>query len=518
MMKIYVNAKIYTLQNEIHSADCMVTENGFFKYVGNKNTALNLYPESEIIDLLGKTVLPGFNDSHMHLLNLGQSISQVNLTNINSIENIKKILKAELKTESLILGRGWNQDLFKENRMLTRSDLDEISSEIPIVLLRVCCHVLVANSKAMNLANSYKDSGIFKENDMNIIKSIFPEINKDLIKKYILASSNMLLENGITSVHSDDLSAVEEKNYMLLLKTLEEMSENNLLPIRIYEQTNYDSPTQYITAIKNGYSQDFSSNKMFKLGPLKLLGDGSLGARTAKLKKPYSDDHSTSGILNFTYDNLYKVIKESHINKIDVAIHSIGDEALQNAVDAISKIQTEYPDKTRRHSIVHCQVNSREILSKMKKFNILAHIQPSFLNSDMHIAEKRLGPERVKYSYNYKTMEDVGIKMAFGTDAPVEHVNPFFGIYNAVTRKDRSHQPENGWLPNEAISLYNAIKHYTIDSSYASYEENKKGLIKENFYADFIIIDQDPFEINHKNLIDIKIIKTFVGGILKYER
>ncbi|MEA3422932.1 MAG: amidohydrolase [Bacillota bacterium] len=501
----FINGNIITMQTESDIVEAFVIDKDRIIAVGTNKEINEIFIDMPTVNLKGKTVLPGFNDSHMHMLGLGMNLNQLDLSDTTSIEEIKARASEYSKTHEIVYGRGWNQDHFEENRLLTKEDLDEVSKTKPVILTRICGHLLVANSAAMKLSNTYNENGIFKESEMEKVKSILPKVNKKDIQKYLEDASDELLKNGITSVQSDDLSAVNEDQHKLVFETFEDMNLN----IRVYEQSNFAAYDNYMKYIPN-YRQDKEKNSFFRYGPIKILGDGSLGARTAKLTEPYHDSKDSVGILNFSQDELNNIVSLSHERKIDVAIHSIGDQMLKNALESLN-------GKKARHSIVHCQVTSKPLLKELARQNPVLHIQPVFLNYDMHIAENRLGKERVKYSYNYKTLENLGLTIAFGTDSPVEPVNPFFGIYSSTTRKDRQGFPKNGWRPDESISLYNAIKHYTVDSAYASYDESRKGMIENNFLADFIILDQNPFTIAPENLLNMKVLKTFVGGVLRYE-
>ena len=504
-MKIFKNANIITLHSENERFDSLVVESGKFIYVGNFSEAISRYPHSEVIDCKGQTILPGFNDSHMHLLGLGMGLNQLDLSEITSIEEMQSKILDYSKDRPFIYGRGWNQDNLAERRMPTRDDLDCLNLFIPIILVRACGHILVSNTIAMQEADIYKEDGIFREKEMDSIRSILPEPTKEDLKKYIEDASNELLKYGVTSIQTDDLSAVNESAFDLVIQTFQEMDH----VIRIYEQTNFNSFTTFMKRIPN-YKQDRQSENLFRFGPIKILGDGSLGAHTAKLIEPYSDQPDLPGILNFSKEELQDIVSLCHRYDLDVAIHAIGDQMLENALDAIG-------NSGKRDSIVHSQITNEPLLQKIKKTNVILHIQPVFLNYDMHIAESRLGENRIKYAYNYKTLSELDVPIAFGTDSPVEPVNPFFGIYSSVTRKDRNGYPADGWYPEESLTLYQALKFYTSGSAYASYDENNKGRIIEGQLADFLLIEHDPFKTTPKDWLKIKVSSTYVGGVKQYE-
>jgi hypothetical protein len=504
-MKIYKNVHIYTLQSEGHIEEAAVVDQGRFVFVGNETTAREQYPSAEIIDCKDMVMLPGFNDSHMHLLGYSMTLSQLDLSQTTSIAKIQSEIITFSQSHDFIFGRGWNQDYLIDKHMPTRQDLDKTGLDKPIILIRACGHILCCNSAAMKQAGVYHEDGLFREHEMDQIKAILPRYTLESLKKHLEDAEKMLLSYGVTSVQTDDLSAVTESDHDLVLCAMQEM--NHL--IRVYEQTNYNSYGNFIRHIPD-YIQDKHSSSMFRMGPIKLLGDGSLGAHTAKLQNPYSDCPEMPGLLNFTESELTHIASLCEKHGLDMAIHAIGDQMVKYALDMTrgSKL---------RHSIVHCQITSPAILETIIKENILLHIQPIFLHYDMHIAEERLGPERVKYAYNYRTLTDSGIPIAFGTDCPVEPPNPFFGIYSAVTRKDRTGYPKTGWYPDEALSLDQALVHYTSGSAYGSYDEDHLGKIKEGYTADFILLEKDPFTLQPEEWLKLKVKKSFVGGELRYE-
>lgn len=504
-MKIYTNVRIYTLQSEGQIEKTAVVDQGRFIFVGNEDIARIKFPTAEIVDCTGMTMLPGFNDSHMHLLGYGMTLSQLNLSQTTSISDMQTQIIDFSNSHDIVFGRGWNQDYLEEGRMPTKQDLDETNISNPIILIRACGHILCCNSQAMKLAGIYHEDGLFREHEMDHIKAILPRYTPESIKKHLSDAEKMLLSYGITSVQSDDLSAVTESDQDMVLSAMREMHHQ----IRVYEQTNYNSYENFIHHIPD-YIQDKHSQEMFRMGPIKLLGDGSLGAHTAKLKMPYADCPQKPGLLNFTENELAHIASLCEKHQLDMAIHAIGDQMVEHALNMTK-------GSKMRHSIVHCQITSPELLEDIIRENLLLHIQPVFLHYDMHIAEERIGPDRIRYAYNYRTLSESGIPIGFGTDCPVEPPNPFFGIYSAVTRKDRSGYPEEGWYPNEALSLYQALVHYTNGSAYGSYDEEHLGKIQSGYIADFILLEKDPFTIQPEEWLELKILKTFVGGELKYE-
>jgi len=479
---------------------------------GTQESIDKKYPGADLLDLKGKTLLPGFNDSHLHLLGVGMLLEQIDLSRVASIEALKEKLLAHEGEGEIIVGHGWNQENLKEGRMPTRADLDATGIQKPIILHRTCVHMLVANSLAMEKAGVYEATGLFKESRMKPLKDLVPPPDRRAIEGYILTAARTLLSQGVTSVQSDDLFMVDESLHPTVFEVYETLERENRLPLRVYEQSNFTHFQGYMKHIPH-YHQDRLSSRRFRRGPVKVLGDGSLGGRTAKLKAPYADDPAAEGLLNFSREEIRRIFELCDRQKLDVAVHAIGDEMLQIALDALEPLE----NKTSRHAVIHCQITDETTLEALKRIKPVVHIQPGFLNGDLHMAPLRLGSRRITYAYNYRTLQDLGLPMAFGTDAPVEPTNPFFGIYHAVTRRDREGDPPEGWMPEEAITVYDAIKHYTVDGAYASYDEDQKGMLRPGCYADFILVDQDPFQVDPAVLKDIRVLQTYLDGRLVYE-
>ncbi|MEG2017405.1 MAG: amidohydrolase family protein, partial [Clostridium sp.] len=286
------------------------------------------------------------------------------------------------------------------------------------------------------------------------------------------------------------------------------------LNVRIYEQCLFESLDVFKEFIHSGYKTGMGDD-FFKIGPLKLLLDGALGGRTALLREEYSDDPGNCGIGLYTQSELNNYIKTAHDNGFQTAAHCIGDKAMDlylNALDALG-VNLE----ADRHGIVHCQITNKEIIDRMKKLEVMAYIQPIFLDYDMHIVEERVG-SRYKETYAFKTMDDKGIKLSIGCDAPVVHFSPFENLHSAVCRKDLNNFPEGGFMPEEKLSLERALKLFTSGSAYCSFDENKKGTLEIGKLADLVILDKDIFEIPDDEIRYVQAEMTMVDGKIVYTR
>lgn len=520
------NGQIFTMKDSKDIYSAIAIKNGIIKAIGNDDL-LNLKDkDTSIIDLNGKYVFPGFNDSHMHLLGHGASLSQVDLSQARSIDDVIAMTKAYITKNNVspgkwVMGRGWNQDFFETDVMPTHQDLDQVSTDHFIFLRRACGHVATCNSKILDsfmfstsktiIDGGEYENGIFKENALELVTRNMPMPTKEDLKEWIQTGVQDVLSKGITSVQSDDLCVFPEQLIPLVFETLNELDKDNELDIRVYEQSLFRNKHLLQESLDKGYQQNHGHH-MFRMGPLKILGDGSLGGRTAWLNKPYADDPSTQGIHMYEQDELNDYIALAQQHHIASAVHCIGDQMLDSALNAIEYAQSKYPDSSLRHGIVHCQITSIDQLKRMKDMNVMAYVQPIFLDYDAHIVYDRVGA-LADTSYNWKTMMDLDLRMSFGSDAPVDSVDPLKGIHCAVTRTGLNGTPKDGYLKDQQISIYNAIYNYTVESAYASYEENNKGRLLPNFVADLVVIEGPVFQ----DILSCDIHMTIVNGLIKYK-
>lgn len=537
---ILTNGKVVTMDSSNPIAEAVAVKNGKFTKVGTNDEVLSLKTkDTKVIDLNNKLLVPGFNDAHLHLLNYGYSLQMVDLAGSRSIEEIINrtkdfISKNDIATSEWVKGKSWNHEFFtSEKRFPNRYDLDKISKDHPICLTRACLHVTVVNSKALELIGVDKNTpqpegghfdidengeplGIFRENARYLVYDNIADPGVDEIKEMIIAASESALSQGITSVQTDDFEALPGKNFENVLRAYKELDREGKLPIRIYEQCLLPHIDRLNNFLERGYRTG-QGNEFFKIGPLKLLGDGSLGARTAYMCEPYADDPSTSGIPVFTQDELDKLVARAHDAGMQVAIHSIGDKIMYMAFDSIKKAQEKNPKDDSRHGIVHCQITDETLLNRFKELDAIAYIQPIFTSTDLGIVEDRIGKERTEKSYVWKTFFDKGIHVAFSSDCPVEPLDVLPGIYAAVTRENLEGYPEGGWMPEQKISVAEALYAFTLGAAYASFEEDIKGSITEGKLADMTVLSEDIYNIDPHKIKDVKVEMTFVGGKLSYK-
>jgi hypothetical protein len=319
-------------------------------------------------------------------------------------------------------------------------------------------------------------------------------------------------------VQTDDIGYTTERDYKLLFQALKELDEEGRLKVRIGEQCSIPDIDLLKGFFQKGYNHGWGNNK-YRIVCIKLFTDGSLGARTAALRNPYNDDPSTNGIEIMTQDEINELVLLSHKNNCPVAIHAIGDKAIEMSLNAIEYAQKEYPDNNPRHGIVHCQITEEELLNRIRKLNVITYIQPIFIDYDMNIVYDRVGKDLAETSYAWKTMINKGVHASFGTDCPVERFDTMPNIYSAVTRKGITGEDKKIYLPDEKLSMDEALKSYTIEGAYASGEEDIKGSITAGKLADFVLLDKDLYNLtDEKEILGTQIIETYVDGKSVYRK
>lgn len=529
-MKTIVSAKkIITMSNE-DDRTCykhLICEDGRILDVKSSLEGLSL-TEYERIDYPDHVIYPGFNDSHIHFIGYGAYLDLCQLDHVLSIdEMLQKVQAYHVEGEtSWLIGRGWNHDYFADKRLPNRYDLDLISKTRPIVLYRACGHIAVVNSYVINHlkldahleikgghidldATNQIPTGILRENALEIVKQT-PNI--ETIKRYIEKAQCALNAYGITSVQSDDLIMVNPDAHKQLLDLLESLGASGALTVRVYQQAQFASPENFTKQIELGYKQN-TGNDFYKNGPLKILADGSLGARTAYLRKPYADDPTTRGIQIYPEALLKEMVEIAFCNDIDVAIHGIGDGTISSIIDTITHYQTLYPRNIARNAIVHCQIMDQSLIDQMAKIRLHALVQPVFLEYDMTIVKDRVGEVLAQTSYAYKSMLEKDIMLGFGSDAPVEDPNPFRSLYYALYRERPDGQ---SFYKEEKVTLNQALKAFMQDAAFFSYEENEKGILVKGAYADFIVLDKPLETLSPIELLNTQVHATYVNGKCVY--
>lgn len=522
--KLFINGNIYTMKEENDKIEAFGIKEGKIVFTGSNIEAAGILGDAkEVVDLEHQVIIPGLTDSHMHLYAHCKNLEDVNLETAKSITDVIEFMK--IKSEKTAPGnwvKGVNFDDTKyiEGRLPTKADLDKISTIHPIIIRRSCLHVVCANSLALSMAGVVKEyvpevigtvecdcngepTGIVRERTIKVFDEIIPDsfINREEKKEAILKVLKDISSKGLTSVHTYAAKLWKFEEDITIYRELE---KEGRLPVRV---------TVCLDDLfeKENYNQEKMSKANY--GSYKLFVDGSLGARSAALIDPYSDDQNTHGILICSQAELDEKMKIAYKKGLQPAIHAIGDKALEVTITSIENVLKVFPYNGQRFRVIHAQLINDSLLERMKRLPLVVDIQPSFVSTDLHWIKERLGENRLsKGAYAWKTMLDAGLILTGGSDCPVVSYNPFEGIFASVARQDFNGYPEGGWYPEENLSVYESICLFSKNAAYATGEEDVKGTIENGKLADFIVIDRDPFLIKPLDILKIKVLNTFVGG------
>jgi predicted amidohydrolase YtcJ len=481
-------------------------------------------PKTQVIDLGGHFVMPGFNDAHVHLGSGGFEKLNVNLIGTKSLDDMKQRIAARVKTAGAgewIVGRGWDHTLWAEQKTPTRSDIDAVTGEHPAIFNRVDGHIAIANSAALKAAGITAQSpdphggkidrdekgeptGILRETAMEAVISKIPPPSPAQRRRAAELALQDAAQWGITS--AQDNSDWED------FLTYEQMEKEGKLTLRISEWLPFNAPVDQLVQMRKHHDE---KDLMLHTTMLKGFMDGSLGSRTAAMLAPYADDPKNSGIPRYEQEKLNAMAAERANDNFQMGFHAIGDGGARMALDAFAYAIQKSNKKNLRFRIEHDQVIAPEDFKKYKDLGVIASVQPNHLLTDMNWAEAHIGPERAKHSYPWKEFEDNGIPLAFGTDYPVEPITPFRGLYAAVTRKNEAGTRE--YYPEQKLTIDHAIYAYTVGAAQAEFAEDKKGRLMPGMLADFVVLDRDITKVAPAEILKTRVLRTVVGGKTVYE-
>ena len=534
-MLLIKNARIATMDPLRPTAEAMAVDGEYIAAVGGSDAVeafARAHGRPEVLDLEGGFLMPGFHDSHMHFIHYVRARLSVDLFGVPSLEALLARMAEGLRRfrgggGRFLLGEGGNQERFTDcRRFPTRADLDRVSADVPMLVMRSCFHIGVLNSRAMAILGLNRDTaarygacveldgdgepnGVIKENLLDDIKAALPSVSLEELMELACDAQRDLLSEGLTGIQSDDLKYAPDEEPYALMEALNARCLDGRLKLRIREQALLPRQEELDEFLARRAHERYA-NPRFRVSCVKLLADGSLGGRTAFLNAPYADAPDTVGIPIYDQETLDGLVLTAHRHNLPVAIHAIGDGAARMAIDAIARARRTAPWLRPRHGLVHCQVLSDELIRRMREEEIQAFTQPVFINGDMHIALPRLGPARVRTSYAWNTLRLSGIHQSFGTDCPVERLRPMEGVYCAVTRRDFN--GAGPFLPEQALSPMEALRAYTSGSAWAVGEENLRGMLRPGLLADFIQVDRDLTVCPGEALLEAKVLRTWIGG------
>jgi len=522
MKKLWLNGKIYTQNENQKIAEAIVTENDKIIFVGSNKDAIDFAGnDCEKYDFENKSVLPGFIDSHVHFMVGGFSLTQLDLANAKSKDEFRKMIRNYVKDNNSewILGGNWNHLQFDERTLPTKEWLDDILPDTPAYLTRVDIHTALVNSVALKIAGITKDTydpdggqilrdgngnptGILKDTAMDIVKKHIPPPTNEQYRSAFTAAQNEAIRNGITSFHD----ITEEKYFNMYIDAYNKGKLNTRI-----------NSVFLITQLEELIEKNFfnnRSNNWLRAQSIKAFADGSLGSNTAWFFDPYKDEPDTCGLpTDYMLNGKFKewaLLADK--NKIQLVVHAIGDRAISEVLDVFEEIVKINPEWDRRFRIEHVQHIRNEDIARMKKLNVIASMQPSQLYDDGVWAEDKIGKDRLKGTHAVKTLLDNGIKVCLGSDWTVTPLNVIHGIDIAVNRTTKNGANPKGWISNEKISVEEAIKAYTIDAAYASFEEDIKGSIEIGKLADFIVLSENIFELPVEKISSVRVEKTVFDG------
>ncbi|MDR0138054.1 amidohydrolase [Metabacillus idriensis] len=523
MGTLWFGGTIYTLIEENDTVEAVYVENGLVVDAGEEEKLRAEYPCTEEVDLEGSVMIPGFTDSHMHLMGHGEKLLHLDFTEMTSSDQVLQSLRERaerLEPGTWIVGEGWNENQFKDKKIIHRRELDEVTGAHPVMLKRICHHAVIANTKALELAGItsatpdpeggviVKDhegnpTGYLLDQAQELVFQAQPQVSKAYLREALMKSIEDCHKKGLVGGHTEDLAY-----YGSLENTLQAYDE-----VINHEKMKFRAHLLVHHLVTDEFHQkERDLGPFIEFGAMKLFADGALGGRTALLSGPYQDDRETNGVSIHSDEDLKRLIQTARNYGMEVAIHTIGDLAFEKALDAI---EAHPPVKRNQHDrLIHAQILRRDLIERAKNLPIILDIQPRFVSSDFPWVIERIGADKMKDCYAWKTLISEGLKCAGGSDAPIEPIDPILGIYSAVKRESiYDHQV---YMPEERLSVYEAVELYTKGSAYAVHHDHDRGCIAKGFSADFTVLSRDIFK--EDALLETEVVMTVVDNTIVYKR
>jgi len=519
-MRLLYNARIYTLDNAQPVTSAIAIEHGRVLAVGETDELLREFERAEKQDIEGKTILPGLTDAHIHLQNYALSLQKVDCETDTLNECLRRVEERARSSQpgEWILGHGWNQNTW--GAWPSAADLDKIAPQNPVYLTAKSLHAGWTNAVALKRAGLTPDSpdpvngqlqrdeggnltGILLETAMDLVNAVIPEPSVESIAEAIEAAQPILWRMGLTGAHDFDRRAC--------FMALQQLHAQGALKLRVTKSIPLEDLDHAVgLGLRTGFGDDW-----LRIGSVKAFMDGALGPRTAAMLQPYLNEPENLGILNMDAEELFEVGRQAAEAGLSMAVHAIGDRANHEVLDAFEQLRRFEHDlglPPSKHRIEHVQVLHPDDAARLAELDIIASMQPIHATSDMHMADQYWG-ERAALSYALRTQLDQGAKLAFGSDAPVESPNPFLGLHAAITRQRADGSPgEEGWYPEQRLSLKQALEGYTLGPAYTAGMENRLGKLAPGYLADLIVLTQDPNVLPPSNLLELETSATMIAG------
>ena len=529
---ILYNGKVHSMAG--FDAEAVAIEGGRITAVGSSDEVLAMKTEgTRLVDLEGRCVLPGFTDTHMHIVITGLFARQIDLTPARSLDDIIRmgreyVEKTELHEGDWIVGYGFDHSKFDVPVLPDRKTADAISTEYPVILDRICGHVGAVNSKAIEIAGyteeseihggrfgKYEDgslNGILEETALEDLKKHMTRLGKSKVKTILKETGALFASAGLTAVHSDDVGP-EGTTWENLKAATEELEADNAAVIRIFEEWEAPNPKALESSVLKQRWRTCEGMDFLKVCNVKILSDGSLGACSAYMREPYCGSDSR-GIAVYTQDEIDDIVSACHRNNLQVACHAIGDGGCEMFVNAVEKAQKECP-KDLRHRVVHCECGDDALYARMGRLKMGADAQPAFVPSDAKYLDERWGKRAAK-SCAWKSLLENGVHVGGGSDCPVESFSPIYGIHCAVNRP-YTHDCQGTFYPEECLSVKQAVEMYTVTPAWLSKSEKDLGTVEKGKMADLVVLDRDIFTVPKDEIKEIKVCMTIVDGRVSYE-
>jgi predicted amidohydrolase YtcJ len=543
---VFVNGIVYTMDDANSVVEAFAVRGDRIVGVGTASDIERRFKTENTVDLKGKTVFPGFIDSHGHFFSLGIARMTVDLVGASSEKEAADRVRQRVeqsKAGQWIRGRGWDQNEWRVRQFPTHASLDKASPNNPVYLVRVDGHAIWVNTKALEEAGIDKSTqdppggkiirdsrgnptGVFVDNAIPLVQNYLPPMSDSEAVEAMHLAAQECVRYGLTTVHDMGIDSTEVALYKKLIG-------EGQLPLRIYAAVGGvgDLWNQFL---RDGPMIGFGNNHL-TIRSLKMYMDGALGSRGAALIEPYSDDPDNRGLTVSSEDLIRSATVDALKHGFQVCTHAIGDRANDIVLRQYASALHEVPVKDARLRIEHAQVLDPADIPKFKEYGIIPSMQPTHATSDMYWAESRLGPTRIRYAYAWRSLLNTGVIIPGGSDFPVENPNPVWGIYAAVTRKDRNGRPgdaedgreyfqfskegmtdttafDNGWYPAQKMTREEALRSFTTWGAWAGFEEHLKGSLQKGMLADFVILSSDITKVPDSDILDVRVLKTYVGG------
>lgn len=532
---VIINGKVFTVDPQNPFSEAVAVKGEKIIAVGKTSEILRmaLKGKTNIIDARGRLVIPGFNDAHIHFGPLDPDYIELRYTTDQLVITQKVAAQvAKLKPGVVIRGGHWDHEMFTDKKWPSKELLDRVSPDNPVILSRADGHSVLVNSYVLRMSGITKNTpdpsggeiqrdpvtgeptGILKDNAENLIKTGEAKViltpDEQIKKRRLgyLAALREAAEFGVTSVQVPGYADFDAYT---------KLKEEGLLTCRI----DIGQPLTGDTVILKKYFEQASryprESDWIRFGYLKAFIDGSMGSGTALMFEPYSDDPGTSGLAIWPQDIFEDMVLKADKMGFQIGVHAIGDKGNFLVLNAFEKAMQVNGRRESRHRIEHAQTLQQSDIPRFGKLGVIASMQPSHCSTDKNFYEKRVGYERSKGAYVWRSLIDAGAMLAFGTDYQVEPLNPMEGLYAAVTRKIRQGEDGAGWFPEQKLTMEEAIKYYTWGSAYAQFMEDRKGMIKKGYLADIVITDKDLLTIPENEIMKSRVVYTIVGGRVVYE-